>query len=153
MESDDSIYLSGPFDIFDSLGGTWRINGIRIYDESYSMIDVYVDFAQPLEDESLHDDPIVIRQILARLRELGYNGPDFGPAMQDDKAIVLEAPEAFCGFAASKGWKNLAEEYVDDGGNSGNGGDGDDESPTGGIIADPASHAVFSALMRRLTGK
>ncbi|MEO8600524.1 MAG: hypothetical protein ABI656_11920, partial [bacterium] len=33
---------------------------------------------------------------------------------QDDKLIVLEAPEEFNVFAASKGWKNLAEEFPED---------------------------------------
>jgi hypothetical protein len=147
MDSDNNIQLSGPFDIVDSLGRHWQVGGIRIYDEGYSIIDVYVDFAESLERDPLHEDPLVIRQILARLRELGYDGPDFGhgaPGLQDDRLIVLEAPEAFTAFAASKGWKNLAEDYADDYA---------DDPEAGEVVADPASHAVFSALMRRLSEK
>lgn len=151
MDSDNIIRLSGPFDIVDSLGRTWHVGGIRIYDEGYSIIDVYVDVDDSREDDALHEDPIVIAQILARLHELGYDGPDFGhadPGLQDDRLIVLEAPEAFSGFAASKGWRNLAEEYAD-----GSGDEYGDETPPGELVADPASQAVYSALMQRLTRK
>lgn len=147
MDSDNIIHLSGPFGIVDSLGRSWQVDGIRIYDEGYSIIDVYVDFAASLEDDPLHDDPLVIGQILARLRELGYDGPDFGygdPGLQDDRLIVLEAPEAFNSFAASKGWKNLADDYAE--------GYGDDPA-AGEVVADSASHAVYAALLRRLSGK
>jgi hypothetical protein len=137
MDAEDIIRLSGPFRINDSLGRTWAVRGIRIFDEGYGIIDVYVDLDTSMEDAPLHEDPVVIRQILARLRTLGYNGPDFGPGdpgLQDDKLIVLEAPEEFSHFASSKGWRNLAEEYADE-------------------IADPAVQAVFDALMQRLAGK
>jgi hypothetical protein len=142
MNTDNMIRLSGPFHVTDSLGRGWQLGGIRIFDEGYSIIDVYVDIAEPVEDDTLHEDPLVIRQIMSRLRTLGYAGPDFGlgdPGLQDERLIVLEAPEAFSNFAATKGWKDLAEDYAD----------GDDLS-TGDNIADPASHAVFAALMCRL---
>lgn len=139
MNSENEIQISGPFSIFDSSGRAWEIKAIRIFDESYGIIDVYVDLALSMEDEPLYEDPVIIRQLLARLRFLGYVGPDFGPGdvgQQDDKLIVLEAGEEFGVFAASKGWKNLAEAYADED-------DGDDSQ----------SRMVFSALMRKLQAK
>lgn len=139
MNSENEIQLSGPFKIFDSSGRAWDIKAMRIFDESYGIIDVYVDFAVSMEDEPLYEDALVIRQLLARLRFLGYTGQDFGPGdlgLQDDKLIVLEAPEEFGAFAASKGWKNLAEAYLDE------------------QNADDAdSRMLFSALMRKLQVK
>jgi hypothetical protein len=147
MNSENVIQLSGAFSVTDSLGRAWDLIGIRIFDEGYGIIDVYVDFVSSMEDEPLYEDPVVIRQILSRLRALGYVGPDFGhgdPGLQDDMLIVLEAPEEFNRFAASKGWKNLAEEYADD---------NDDVSASRDVMTDPASHTLFSALMRKLRVK
>lgn len=144
MDSENIIQLSGPFSITDSLGRTWELNGIRIFDEGYGIIDVYVDFMSSMDDEPLYEDPLVVRQILSRLRALGYTGPDFGHGdlgLQDDTLIVLEAPEEFARFAASKGWRNLAEEYADDHG---------EMSSSGDIITDPVSYELFFALMRKL---
>lgn len=139
MNSENEIRLCVPFSIFDSSGRAWEIKGMRIFDESYGIIDVYVDFASSMEDELLHEDAVVIKQLLAKLRFLGYTGPDFGPGdpgLHDDRLIVLEAGEEFCAFAASKGWKNLAEAYFDD----------QEES-------DSSSRQLFSALMRKLQAK
>jgi hypothetical protein len=147
MDAEDIIRLSGPFRISDSLGRTWKVRAIRIFDEGYGIIDVYVDLDASTEDDPLHEDPLVIRQILARLRTLGYDGPDFGlgdPGLQDNKLIVLEAPEEFSHFASSKGWRNLAEEYDDE--DSHVAASGDD-------IIDSAARTAFDALMQRLTGK
>jgi hypothetical protein len=144
MDSENIIQLSGPFQVMDSSGRTWDINGIRIFDEGYGIIDVYVDFASSMEGDPLYEDAHLISQILARLRAIGYIGPDFGPGdpgLQDDTLIALEAPEEFGRFAASKGWKNLAEEYADDYAEA--------ASPVE-IIADPVSSKLFSALMRKL---
>ena len=115
MKNDDStdIAICGSFKALDGNGKEHSIKGIRIYDEGYGVIDVFVDFIAPMEAGS-YKDAILIQQILAKLRSAGYNGPDFGatdPALQERKMIVLEAPEEFCAFAASKGWKNLAEEF------------------------------------------
>jgi hypothetical protein len=144
MHSENVIQLSGPFNVTDSSGRIWDLHGIRIFDEGYGIIDVYVDFVESMEDDPLYEDAYLIGQIIARLRALGYIGPDFGhgdPGLQDEKLIVLEAPEEFSRFAASKGWKNLAEEYADDHG---------DTFSSVDIMADPASHIVFSALMQKL---
>jgi hypothetical protein len=144
MDSENIIQLSGPFPITDSAGRTWNVRGIRIYDEGYGIIDVYVDLDDSMEEEPLYEDALVIRQILSRLRALGYEGPDFGPGdpgLQDDKLIVLEAPEEFGYFAAVKGWKNLAEEY---GEGSINTMDSVDATP------DPQAQATFDTLMQRL---
>lgn len=147
MDNENVIPLSGPFRIHDSMGRTWNVQAIRIYDEGYGIIDVYVDMEASMEDDPLHEDPLVIRQILSRLRKLGYDGPDFGPGdpgLQDDRLIVLEAPEEFTQFAASKGWKNLAEEYAD----------ADHQTTiTADALSDPLALATFDALMRRLAVK
>jgi hypothetical protein len=147
MNSENVIQLSGPFSVTDSLGRTWELNGIRIFDEGYGIIDVYVDFVSSMEDDALYEDALLIRQILSRLRFLGYIGPDFGPVdlgLQDDRLIVLEAPEEFSHFAATKGWKNLAEEYADD----------NDKAPSSSdIMTDPVSRTMFSSLMQKLSVK
>jgi hypothetical protein len=147
MDSENVIQLSGPFSVTDSLGRTWDLNGVWIFDEGYGIIDVYVDFVSSMEDDPLYEDVLLIKQVLSRLRVLGYVGPDFGHGdlgLQDDKLIVLEAPEEFGRFAASKGWKNLAEEYLND---------NDEASSPGDIMIDPVSRRLFSALMRKLNVK
>ncbi|MEO6918440.1 MAG: hypothetical protein ABI171_05245 [Collimonas sp.] len=119
MNSETDIQLSGPFNVTDAAGRKHDIKAIRIFDEGYGIIDVYVDFAAAIGKERLYEDKVLIGQILTRLRQIGYAGPDFGHGdlgLQDDKLIVLEAPEEFNPFAASKGWKNLAEEFADDAG-------------------------------------
>jgi hypothetical protein len=116
MEKDTDITLSGPFKATDGSGRAHDIKAIRIFDEGYGVIDVYIDFAAPV-DAKAYKDQALIGQIMTRLHSLGYVGPDFGHGdlgLQDKKLIVLEAPEEFNVFAASKGWKNLAEEFDDD---------------------------------------
>ena len=116
MNNDTDILLSGPFKASDAAGKAHDIKGIRIFDEGYGIIDVYVDFSAAI-DAALCKDKTLIGQILTKLRALGYVGPDFGhgdPGLQDKKLIVLEAPEEFNVFAASKGWKDLAQEFEDD---------------------------------------
>ncbi len=116
MTNDTDIQLSGPFKATDGAGRVHDIKGIRIFDEGYGIIDVYVDFAGVVEP-GLCKDKTLVGQVLTRLRGLGYVGPDFGHGdlgLQDKKLIVLEAPEQFNAFAAAKGWKNLAEEFGDD---------------------------------------
>ena len=116
MTNDTDIQLSGPFSASDASGRAHDIKAIRIFDEGYGIIDVYVDFAAPLEG-GLFKDKVLVGAILARLRSLGYVGPDFGhsdPGLQERKLIVLEAPDEFSDFAKSRGWKNLAEEFDDD---------------------------------------
>lgn len=117
MNNETDIQLSGPFDVTDATGQTRKIQAIRIFDEGYGIIDVYVDFATSIQGQRLYQDNVLIGQILARLRLIGYVGPDFGHGdlgLQDDKLIVLEAPEEFNAFAESKGWKNLAEEFAEE---------------------------------------
>ena len=80
-------------------------------------IDVYIDFTSAIGKERLYEDKVLIAQVLGQLRKIGYVGPDFGHGdlgLQDDKLIVLEAPEEFNAFAANKGWKNLADEFADE---------------------------------------
>ncbi|MGB7192534.1 MAG: hypothetical protein WBD81_03680 [Collimonas pratensis] len=117
MNSETDIQLSGPFSVTDAAGRKHDIQAIRIFDEGYGIIDVYVDFATAIGKERLFEDQKLIAQVLARLRQIGYAGPDFGHGdlgLQDDKLIVLEAPEEFNAFAASKGWKDLAAEFAED---------------------------------------
>ena len=113
MTNDTDIALSGPFKAIDSTGRSHDVKGIRIFDEGYGIIDVYVDFAATV-DGGLYKDKVLAKAIIDHLRTLGYKGPDFGPSdpgLQESKVIVLEAPEEFAPFAKSKGWKNLAEEF------------------------------------------
>jgi len=116
MNSETDIQLSGPFTVTDAAGRKHDIQAIRIFDEGYGIIDVYVDFAAAIGKQRLFEDKLLVGQILARLRQIGYAGPDFGHGdlgLQDDKLIVLEAPEEFNAFAASKGWKDLAAEFAE----------------------------------------
>jgi len=72
-----------------------------------------VEFAAKLDPDA-YKDTVLVRQLVERLRTLGYKGPDFGhsdPGLQESRLIVLEAPEEFSAFAKSRGWKNLAEEF------------------------------------------
>lgn len=143
MNSQHVIRLSGPFSVTDSLGRTWAIESIRIFDEGYGTIDVYIELADSMDDEPLYEDVLVIRQIQARLGELGYVGPALRPGdidLQDERLMVLEAPEEFSQFAASKGWKNLADDYAD-------------EHADASGSSDATAHAIFSDLMRRLLSK
>jgi hypothetical protein len=143
MKNDNDIQLSGPFKITDGAGSAHDVSGIRIFDEGYGIIDVYVDFAHDIGDLHLYRDAVVLRQIMAKLRGLGYQGPDFGHGdlgLQDDKLVVLEAPEEFNGFAALKGWKNLAEEFDED----------EDDLAAG--LGDAASGTQLDALMRKFKG-
>lgn len=113
MTTDTDIQLSGPFKASDSSGRSLDVKAIRIFDEGYGIIDVYIDFAASI-DPGLYKDKTLVKAIIDRLRVLGYAGPDFShsdPGLQDRKLIVLEAPEEFTVFAKKKGWKNLAEEF------------------------------------------
>ncbi len=113
MNTDTDIQLSGPFKATDGAGRAHDIKAIRIFDEGYGVIDVYIDFVAAI-DAGAYKDQKLVGAILARLRGLGYVGPDFGHGdlgLQDKKLIVLEAPEEFNAFAASKGWKDLAAEF------------------------------------------
>jgi hypothetical protein len=138
MQNDTDIEISGPFTVRDSSGNPRDIAAIKIFDEGYGIIDVYVHMARSMDGDRLYEDQVLVGQVMARLHQLGYAGPDFGHGdlgLQDDKLIVLEAPEAFNAFAASRGWKNLAEEFAEDETEAGN--------------AQPASSAVLDALMRK----
>jgi hypothetical protein len=140
MKNDNDIQLSGSFKVTDGSGSTHEVAGIRIFDEGYGIIDVYVDFSHEIGALHLYEDAVVIGQILAKLRSLGYEGPDFGHGdlgLQDEKQVVLEAPEEFNGFAARKGWKNLAEEFDED------------EDDLAESAADPAAASQLDALLRK----
>jgi hypothetical protein len=113
MSDNTDIQISTSFAAKDSTGKEHTIKAIRIYDEGYGIIDVFVDLAAPI-DAGIYKDKGLNQAILAKLRSLGYVGPDFGatdPALQERKLIVLEAPEEFCAFAKTKGWKDLTEEF------------------------------------------
>ena len=101
MTTDTDIQLSGPFKASDSSGRSLDVKAIRIFDEGYGIIDVYIDFATSI-DPGLYKDKTLVKAIIDRLRVLGYAGPDFShsdPGLQDRKLIVLEAPEEFTVFA------------------------------------------------------
>lgn len=116
MSNDTDIQLCAAFKAVDSAGTSHDIKGMRIFDEGYGIIDVYVDFVAAIEN-TLCKDKILISNLMTKLRGLGYVGPDCipgDPALQERKLIVLEAPEEFCAFAQKFGWKNLAEEFDDE---------------------------------------
>lgn len=143
MNNENTIQLSGPFQVNNSSGKPINISSIHIFDEGYGVIDVYIDLAERSRNNEIHEDPAVLRQIFARLRQLGYDGPDFGlgdPALQEDKLIVLEAGEEFLPFAGSKGWKDLAAEYAED----------EDTGDGTAAQGTPASSAMLAALMEKL---
>jgi hypothetical protein len=113
MKNDTDIILCGPFVVRDSGKVEHKVKQIRIFDEGYGMLDVYVDFVAALEPGQ-HRDKVLIEEIMAKLRSLGYVGPNFGlsdPGLQERKLIVLEASEEFCTFAKRFGWKDLSEEF------------------------------------------
>jgi len=113
MTPDSDIELPGPFQAKDANGRTLDVKSIRIFDEGYGIIDVYVKFKDRLEPGA-YKDAVLVRAIIDRLRAVGYKGPDFGhsdPGLQESRLIVLEAPEEFAPFAKSKWWKNLAEDF------------------------------------------
>lgn len=115
MNKDTDIQLSGPFKATDGSGRAHDIKAIRIFDEGYGAIDVYVDFAASIS--GLHKDKSLIGDISKQLASLGYKGPALtaGDAvLQEQKLMVLEAPDEFNTYAASKGWKDLAEDFGDD---------------------------------------
>ncbi len=142
MQNDTDIELCGPFTVRDSSGNARDIASIKIFDEGYGIIDVYVHMAMSTDGDQLHDDAVLIGQIMKRLHQLGYVGPDFGHGdlgLQDDKLIVLEAPEGFNAFAASRGWKNLAEEFAED----------EAQADAGAAGTQPPSGTLLDALMRK----
>ena len=138
MDNDTDIQLSGPFSAKDSSGQVREFSAIRIFDEGYGVIDVYCDLRHGMGDDDLAEDVVLLRNIVAQLRTLGYAGPDFGlgdAGLQDDKLIVLEAPEAFNAFAERHGWKDLAAEF--------------DEDVDPASASTPAASAQLDALMRK----
>lgn len=113
MTQDTDIQLSGPFKAVDGNGRAVDIKSIRIFDEGYGVIDLYVDLAAPASD-GLHKDHKLIAEIAARLRALGYSGPDFtpgDPVIQEKRLIVLDTPDEFLPFAVRKGFKDLSSEF------------------------------------------
>ena len=113
MTQDTDIQLSGPFKAVDGSGRTVDIKSIRIFDEGYGVIDLYVDLAAPATD-GLHKDQKLIAEISARLRTLGYAGTDLtpgDPVIQEKRLIVLDTPDEFLPFAVRKGFKDLSYEF------------------------------------------
>ncbi|MTW04792.1 hypothetical protein [Pseudoduganella ginsengisoli] len=116
MNQDTDIQLSGPFKTTDGSGRAIDIKAIRIFDEGYGVIDVYVDLAAPASD-GLHKDKKLIANISAHLRTLGYSGPDLtagDPVIQEKRLIVLDTPDEFLPFAVRKGFKDLTSEFDDE---------------------------------------
>jgi hypothetical protein len=115
MNQDTDIQLSGPFKATDAGGRAIDVKSIRIFDEGYGVIDLYVDLAAPASD-GLHRDKKLIAEISAHLRTLGYKGPDLSagdPVIQEKRLIVLDTPDEFLPFAVSKGFKDLTSEFDD----------------------------------------
>ena len=141
MKNETDIELCGAFTVRDESGNARDIEAIRIFDEGYGIIDVYVHMVVSMESDRLYLDKVLVAQVMAKLHQLGYVGPDFSHGdlgLQDDKLIVLEAPEAFNAFAASRGWKDLAEEFAED-----------DFDPLAGTEAGTPSPTLLDALMNK----
>jgi hypothetical protein len=141
MDKDTEIELCGAFSITDRNGVAHEVMSIRIFNESYGVIDVFVQLSASASEARLDEDDVVIGQIMQRLKGAGYVGPDFGrgdAGLQDDCLMVLEAPEAFNRFAATKGWRDLAASF-----------ETDDER----LAHDPATSELMQALMRKLTSR
>jgi hypothetical protein len=80
------------------------------------VVDLYVDLAAAASD-GLHKDKKLIAEISARLRTLGYSGPDLtpgDPVIQEKRLIVLDTPDEFLPFAVRKGFKDLTSEFDED---------------------------------------
>ena len=98
MTTDSDIELSGAFQARDSSGRTLDVKAIRIFDEGYGIIDVYVEFAKKLEPGA-YKDTVLVRQIIDRLRAVGYKGPDFGhsdPGLQESRLIQPLMKRSIC---------------------------------------------------------
>jgi len=116
MNQDTDIQLSGPFKALDGGGRNVDIKSLRIFDEGYGVVDLYVDLAAPAS-EGLHKDRKLISEISARLRPPGYTGPDLAagdPVIQERRLIVLDTPDEFLPFAVRQGFKDLAAEFDDE---------------------------------------
>ncbi|MHA4867330.1 hypothetical protein ACXZ1M_06475 [Duganella sp. PWIR1] len=112
MNNDTDIQLSGPFKATDGSNRAHDAKAIRIFDEGYGAIEVYVDFNAPIS--GLHKDKSLIASVVAQLRTVGYKGPELtagDPVLQEARLLVLESPDEFATFAASKGWKDLSEDF------------------------------------------
>jgi len=113
MTQDTDIQLSGPFKAVDGNGRTVDIKSIRIFDEGYGVVDLYVDLAAPATD-GLHKDRKLISEIGTHLRTLGYHGPDLkpgDPVLQEKRLLVLDTPDEFLPFAVRKGFRDLSSEF------------------------------------------
>jgi len=116
MNQDTDIQLSGPFKAIDGSGRSVEIKSLRIFDEGYGVVDLYVDLAAPASD-GMHRDQKFIGEITAHLRSLGYKGPDLSagdPVIQERRLIVLDTPDEFLPFAVKKGFKDLTSEFDDE---------------------------------------
>ncbi|MRW89474.1 hypothetical protein GJ699_05710 [Duganella sp. FT80W] len=112
MNNDTDIQLSGPFKATDGSGRAHDAKAIRIFDEGYGAIEVYVDFKAPIS--GLHKDQALIAAIVTQLRSVGYQGPALtagDPVLQESRLLVLDTPDEFAAFAVSKGWKDLSEDF------------------------------------------
>jgi hypothetical protein len=112
MNQDTDIHLSGPFKATDGSGRAHDAKAIRIFDEGYGAIEVYVDFKAPIS--GLHKDQALIASIVTQLRSVGYKGPALtagDSVLQESRLLVLDTPDEFTAFAVSKGWKDLSEDF------------------------------------------
>ena len=116
MTQNTDIQLSGPLKATDGSGRAIDIKSIRIFDEGYGVVELYVDLKAPAPD-GLHRDKKLIAEISAHLRTLGYKGPDLSagdPVIQEKRLIVLDTPDEFLPFAVGKGFKDLTSEFDDE---------------------------------------
>lgn len=115
--ANDMIELSGPCQIQDSRGVLHRVDSIWTARESY-IPDVLVclrhgadddDHHDDHEDHDLWDDEVFLQGVMARLRDVGYTGPDFGRGelgAQSSSRVSLEPCDEFCEWLMEhKGWR------------------------------------------------
>lgn len=106
------VFSDQPFT--DSTGAAWSIRASL--ETSDYCCDLYCQLTRrgqggqetPLNGLTFCNDGAFNRAVLARLKELGYAGPDFGHAemgMQSETTVTLETTREFAEFAHEKfGW-------------------------------------------------
>lgn len=105
------ICLAGQSRVLDSARLYHVIQRIEIKSSGY-IPDVYVRFEQPVRDQELFDDLLVIAHVMSELTALGYVGTVFDRAelgLQGISCIVLEPGREFRRFVTQKYlWRDLS---------------------------------------------
>jgi hypothetical protein len=115
----DQIVLSGPLAIANKDGLQIHVKQIAIDKTSYIPdVWVFLDWEKSIRENkgldkdtrrnmTLWDDDVFLSGVLKRLRDIGYEGPDFGRAelgAQGNDVVCMEPEHQFCDFVMTKGW-------------------------------------------------